>query len=274
LSVESIKHIRGISLLDEIHTVGNSPLKVLADDFKIYAVKNSKNKHPARDIINELLAHYFLKLWGIQTPSISLITMNHDYLLPNLSVNHQPNFYNKDVFASKWIDNAIEITSIYQISNKFDYKKFHYPEVLFKIGLFDLWVENEDRRPNNHNLILQNIEGKFHILPIDHAFIFGPMNYINLNPSEFCASGSESIFFTNLALSLKKYLKKNKIWHPIDKDYFYLCLEKCKEEYSNIVANIPITWGFTDDHSSKLYDFLFNEERNDAVFQEYLYNIR
>jgi hypothetical protein len=274
LAVKPIIHITATSLKEELHTTGNSPIKVIGSDYNMYVAKNSKNKNPATDIINEVLAHYFLTLWEVPTPNIALITIDPAHLLPEYSDNHRPHYYNNAIFASQWINNSVDSSILFEINKKKDYEKFNNPEILFKIGLFDIWVENDDRKPTNHNLLFQTINGKQNIIPIDHSFIFSTMNYSDLDPTMFSPIENENIFVSNLGASLKRYKKKNKKWQPINRDYFYLCVQNCKQEYANIVANIPISWGFTAEHQTKLYDFLFDDERNKLVYDEFEYKLR
>lgn len=275
MATEQIKRINWISFEAEIHTDGNSPIKVIGNDYKLYVVKNSKNKNPASDIINEVLAHYFLKLWDITTPNIALIKINPEHLLPEYTVNnHKPFYYKNEVFASEWVDNSMDSSLFFEFINKKDYEKFNDAQILFLIGLFDIWVENDDRKPSNHNLLFQTIQDKYTIIPIDHSFIFSTLNYNDLDPDKFCPIENENIFVSGLGLSLKNYLKKNKIKICINRDFFYLCVENCKKEYANIIKNIPTSWGFTTENQSKLYNFLFNDLRNKKVYNEFEYKLK
>lgn len=275
MAIYPIKHITATSLKEELKTTGNSPIKVIGSDYNMYVAKNSKNKNPATDIINEVLAHYFLTLWQIPTPDIALININPEHLLTEYSAaNHRPHYYNKQVFGSKWVSNSVDGSIFFEINKKKDYDKFHNPEIIFEIGLFDIWVENDDRKPTNNNLLFQPINGKQHIIPIDHSFIFSSLNYDNLNPDTFCPIDNENIFVSNLGNSLKRFKKKNKNWQATDREKFYICIENCKENYTNIVQNVPVNWGFTESNQLKLYDFLFNDNRNKQVFEEYEYKLR
>lgn len=274
MAVAPLRHITAISLKEELHTTGNSPIKVIGSDYNMYVAKNSKNKNPATDIINEVLAHYFLTLWEVPTPNIALITIDPAHLLPEYSNNHQPHYYNNEIFASQWINNSVDSSIMFEINKKKDYDKFNDPEILFKIGLFDIWVENDDRKPTNHNLLFQTINGKQNIIPIDHSFIFSTLNYSDLDPETFSPIENENIFVSGLGASLKQYKKKNKKWQPINRNYFYLRVQSCKQEYANIVANIPPSWGFTAEHRTKLYDFLFDDERNKLVYNEFEYKLK
>lgn len=274
MPIRPINIITPLSLQNEIHTDGNSPIKVIGSDYNLYAVKNSKNKNPSTDIINEMLAHYFLTLWGIKTPDISLMKISSDMLLPEYSNFHRPHYYNNEVFCSKWIPNSIDSSEIFQIGNKNDYQKFDNPEILFEIGLFDIWVENDDRKPTNHNLLIHLEDELQSFIPIDHSFIFGSVNYLDLDPNLFAPIDNENIFVSKLGASLKQYIHRTQTnWsHTIEK--FYLCVEECRQNFDFIVAQIPLGWGFTQKHKQKLYEFLFNEERNRKVYNEFQYKLR
>jgi hypothetical protein len=81
------------------------------------------------------------------------------------------------------------------------------------------------------------------------------MNYSDLDPATFSPIENENIFVSSLGASLKRYKKKNKKWQPINRDYFYLCVQNCKQEYANIVANIPPQLGFYSRTSNKTVRF-------------------
>lgn len=59
--IQPLPHIIATSLREEIPTDGNSPIKIIGNDMQMYVAKNSKNKNPSTDIINEVFAYYFLK---------------------------------------------------------------------------------------------------------------------------------------------------------------------------------------------------------------------
>jgi hypothetical protein len=194
--------------------------------------------------------------------------------LNNYSLNHKPIYYQKAVFASKWINNSIDLNSFFEIRTVKDYSAFNNPEILFEIGLFDIWVENDDRKPSNQNLLLVNHLNKFDIYPIDHAFIFSSLDYLNLDPSNFIGSTNDNIFESSLARSLINFKKKSRHKIKFDEQKFYQNIQNCKDNYVNIVKNIPESWGFTKSHSEKLHHFLFNEDRNKKVFEEYKYKFK
>lgn len=267
-----IPRLKVISSGEEIPTTGNSPVKVITEDYEMYLAKNSKSLQPATDIINELLAHYFLKIWGLHTPDAAILDFPKEMLQPHYSKHHhKPQFYDRPLFGSKWIEGALDTAKYFGIKSKFDLRNLENPQDIFKIGLFDIWVENDDRKPTNLNLMLhENKNGKLDFIPIDHCFIFSTMKYQDIKPEHFCPVANENLLVTDLAKSLKKYKHENRNWDKDDKDYFYLCISECEKYFDDIIRYIPEQWGFTDEDASSLKNFLFSEERNKAVFIDYL----
>lgn len=270
--LHKVPHYKVISCGEEIRTTGNSPVKVIAENYEAYLAKNSKALNPATDIINELLAHCFLKLWNLKTPPAAILDFSPDLLLPEYTKSHhRSSYYQKPIFGSSWLQSAFDSTAFFKAHNKLDTKVFCDFNDLFKIGLFDIWVENDDRKPTNLNLMfLENDNRKFDIIPIDHCYIFSTMKYQDLKPEYFSPSFNENLLVTELAGSLKKYKYENRTWDQEDKDYFYLCISKCEKFFDEIITFIPKEWNFTADDAAILKNFLFNAERNSKVFADYL----
>lgn len=270
--LHEIPHYKVISCSEEIRTTGNSPIKVIAENYEGYLAKNSKPLTPATDIINELLAHCFLKLWNLKTPNATILDFSSDLLLSEYTKSyHRPSFYQKPIFDSSWLKGAFDSTAFFKAHSKLDVKVFCDFNDFFKIGLFDIWVENDDRKPTNLNLMfLENDEGKFNIIPIDHCYIFSTMKYQDLKAEYFSPIANENLLVTDLVRSLKKYKHENRKWDKEDKDYFYLCISTCEKYFDEIINFIPKEWNFTATDAASLKSFLFNAERNSKVFADYL----
>lgn len=267
-----ITRLKVISAAEEIPTTGNSPVKVITSDYEMYLAKNSKSKNPACDIINEVLANCFLKLWNLKTPDMAILDFSQELLLPVYSKdNHNPVFYQKPLFGSKWKENAIDSHKFFSLKSKNDHRIFSDPMDIFKIGLFDIWVENDDRKPTNHNLLfVENDERKFDIVPIDHCYIFSTMNYQDLLPEDFCPIANDNLLITDLAESLKSIKHQNRKWDAQDKEYFYLCISECEKYFDDIIRCIPGEWNFSKEDAKSVRNLLFNRERNIQVFKDYL----
>lgn len=271
-NIFEIPRLKVISCGDEIRTTGNSPIKVITENYEMYLAKNSKSLNPANDIINELVAHCFLKLWKLKTPNIAILDFPKDLLLPEYSKSHHdPVFYEKPIFGSKWEKDAFDSNKFFNLKTKYDIRDFNNPLDVFKIGLFDIWIENDDRKPSNQNILFQEDENqKFNIIPIDHCYIFSTMNYQDLLPENFCPIFNENLLVTDLAKSLKKTKHKNRNWDTEDKDYFYLCISNCEKYFDEIIRYIPVEWNFTEVDTKSLKNLLFDQERNKKVLADYL----
>ena len=175
--------LKTISLLDEIPTEGHSPLLVIANDFNAYYVKNNKGQHPAYFLINEIICHYLLKAWGINTPEIAAVNIDKSIIHKELSNFHKLYFYDNICFGSKRINDAQEMNELSRINSKTDYNKLIEPLDFIKIALFDIWVENTDRKPTNPNILFGLKNDKIDAVAIDHAFALDALAYKDLYKS-------------------------------------------------------------------------------------------
>lgn len=268
--IEKIPYRRVISIRDKINTVGSEPLHLICDDYQSYYVKNDKLNSPAASIINEVICHYFLRLWQINTPSVCLIKLEPETMRSNYGARHKPLYYARPAFGSKEQDGAFDVTEFLQIRGKVDYKKYHQPGMFAHIGLFDLWVENEDRPPDLKNLMLVEEEEQYHFLAIDNAMAFRTGAYQTLSDNHFYPTENAYMLQSPFFRQLKRYLKLDKEWCKKEQDNFYLCISKCKRYFSDITNMLPPEWGFSEDLKTILSNYLFNDERNKAVFTEYV----
>jgi len=217
--VETLKYLDAISLQKEIITEGHSPLLIIANDYKAYYIKNTKGIKPATYLINEFICHYLLKNWKLNTPSISAINVDKQILNNSLSLFHKSHFYNEITFGSKRMNNVIELNNFLKISGKRDLNHFNSPSDLIKISLFDIWVENDDRKPTNPNILLRMKNNRIDIVAIDNAFTFSTLNYDSLDPKYISNSYNDNLLATSFVKEIVKYDKKQDNWAKGIKDY-------------------------------------------------------
>jgi hypothetical protein len=269
--IEPLKYLEAISVIKEVPTEGHSPLIVIADDYCQYYIKNTRNKKPDYNILNEFLCHYLLRLWQIPTPDIAAIRLVPERLPNNLSHWHKKHFYDTITFGSKRVANSFELNMFVETQGKIELRKIANPEILVKLGLFDIWVENTDRKPTNSNILLVSDTKLFEIMAIDNAFTFDSQSYRNLYMG-ITNTYDQNILNTDLAKSIIDIYYKKQDWSWTDslKEYFYICIGSCQQFFNEIVNNVPQELGFTADLHEALKNFLFNEERNKQVFDEFL----
>ena len=210
--LSKLKYLKALSIIKEIPTEGHSPLLILADDYEKYYIKSTKDKNPCYDILNEFICYYLLKIWQIPVPEIAAIKVNPS-LIENrdfTELYHKKYYYEKLTFGSLSKPKAFEMSNFFEIRGKVDFKKFINPDTIIKIGLFDIWVDNTDRKPSNNNIIFQYINDRIKIYAIDNAFTFCSMDYESLNPQYISNTFDENILETKIAKRIVFELKKEK----------------------------------------------------------------
>lgn len=271
--VEPLKYLEAIAVIEEINTDGHCPLKILANDYLQYYIKNARGKKPDYSLINEFICHYLLRIWKIPTPEIAAIRLFPDRLPEYLSQYHKKHYYNTITFGSKSVANSTELNMFIKARGKVDQNKMANPEIIAQLGLFDIWVENTDRKPTNSNILLVSENKLYEVWAIDNAFTFDSLDYKNLYPG-VTNTFDQSILYTDFAQSFLKNYIKQKDWIESLKDYFYICIGSCQQCFREIVNNIPVELGFTNDLQEAIKNFLFNEIRNKQVFEEFLSRIK
>ena len=265
--IKPLQYRKAISIIKEIPTEGHSPLLVLADDYKKYIVKTTRGRLPDYYLINEFLCHQLLNYWEIPTPEIVAISIDKTILPDNLSHFNKASYFDNICFGSKFHDDAYELNEFVSLQRRKDLSAITNSEVLFLIALFDIWVENDDRKPTNNNILLSS---KKEIIAIDHAFVFSSISYMDLKPEYVSSSYNDSILHSPIGLSLIKNTKVNEGWLSEIKQKFYLCIKNCKDNYNEIYQTIPPELEFSQNLSNKIFDFLFNDDRNEQVFTEFI----
>lgn len=271
--IEKLSYKQTLSIISQYQTEGHSPLKVIADDFKTYVLKFPKNMYDKNSIVKEFLCHYLLKCWSIPTPPIAGLLVPHDLLVNCLYISKREKALIGDnvCFGSQLLPYAIELNNFIEAKNKTTQKRVLNSDDIFKIALFDLWVENEDRRPTNNNILLNPNKKGLIINAIDHAFTFSTLNFNELQNSTLNFSDNDSILFSTLAKSIINSTKINRAFFTSMEEMFYLCIEKVNVSFLQISNNIPDNLEFTEEDKTFLAEFLFNKQRNATVFQEFCY---
>jgi hypothetical protein len=204
---------------------------------------------------------------------VKLISIANELVIAqgDLSQNHKPHYYNTPCFGSKFVNNAIDVNALLVTDKKKAYKKLNNPLDVFHITLFDTWVENDDRKPTNYNLILEPYKNKFNVLPIDNAFICSIMSYQDLDSRFVSVSANEHLLVSDLGYLIKKNTAIDEDFMNNEREYFYICIERCEQGFDKYMNQLVGFYGIDSDLIRSLKEFLFNKERNRKVFEEYVF---
>ena len=271
----ALNRIHTNTIIKELTTEGHSPLLVVGSDYQMYVAKNDKGQQPPFSLINECFASFCFNHWNIKSPEIIIIDVNNELVQSQggLSYNHRLHYYDTPCFGSKFIQSSIDINALLVTDKKKVFNKLNNPLDVFHITLFDTWVENDDRKPTNYNLILEPHNNKFNVVPIDNAFIFSTMSYQYLNPDYVSVSVNDHLLVSDLGHLVKKNISVTNNFINNERDYFYLCIERCRQNFDSFINEVRSFYTIDDTSVLNLKEFLFNDERNNKVFNEYVFRL-
>ena len=138
-----LESIHANAIIREIKTDGHSPLLIIGSDYEMYVAKNDKGKIPPFSLINECLAFYLLNCFNIKTPECKIVKVSKELIAfkQDLTSNHKRFYYDTPCFGSKFIKNAIDVNDFILTHKKKVYNKLINPLDVFRITLFDTWVD-------------------------------------------------------------------------------------------------------------------------------------
>lgn len=275
--IDSIKSLNAIAVISETNTKGSSPLFVIAEDDQEYFVKASSSVQPPKmELINELICSYFLKCWNIQTPEIALIKFDKQVVdaytreKGPLSWKYKSIDFEKEIcFASRQIKPVIEFEKyIKGLDKKQDFHLFRRPLDFLKIGVFDIWVANKDRKPENPNILVSGF-GKFDFNPIDHAAAWGYLCHpMDVTIPKLYLEEKFRILNVPLSKSIAKFTKISEL-KELQLEIHENILTTLKY-LDFIFEQVPKEWGLSDKGKNKIRHILADNGRNLSISKSYL----
>ena len=138
-----------------------------------------------------------------------------------------------------------------------------------KIGAFDLWIGNKDRKPENPNVLIGNSEELFEFHPIDHVAAFAyHENYNDIRGIHLYVEMKDCIVSTDLAKTICRFVgKEEKIKLKADLDN---CILESIKHLDLIFDQVPRSWGLSKRSKDKLKAFFSDDERNKEIVERFL----
>jgi hypothetical protein len=262
-----IKIVRSKQFLSQIDTY-NHPVEAICkteNGLDIYFVKYTRSGFESHGLIAEIVCHFLARRLNIETPDIAYVEIgNHP-----VPEHFQYRNYLKEgkiTFGSKQIHNAEdELTKLEFIFSKHEFNRLEHPEHLLKIGLFDLWIGNNDRSVDNYNLFITR--GKTQKLVVfDHFEAFNKIaEHTFENIKTEIDVYSNGFFGTNYAFEMLGWVSKNNLRTELDRFFSNIESLNLDELLKSISETYPLSW----DDDLKTVDyikrFLASKERVDEI---------
>lgn len=212
----------------KVYQTGDRPILVLCSDGYHYICKYKQPGYSAYKLVNELVGGAFAKIWGISTPSTSLV-LNDPIIWDDAGISHDPQ---APLLGSRKMEDVCDLSEFN--CDQVQLSKRSLSQLL-RIALFDLWVANEDRTCNNYNLLYDL--RLWNIVSIDYGGIF---NSGILNGSIYQLNREDSIVSSDLYCRLKPagFESVVNLLHT----HYSLSVSRCKGMLQSVLNSIPEEW--------------------------------
>jgi len=226
--------ITSISGIEKVYETGSRPMRLYGSDFKHYIAKFGK----PHDLLNELIAARFCALWDIRVPPSAFIRI----LPEHLPAGFDKRRFEQLGFGSEYLEYAQEFTNFILTWKNSDYDigRIVNRGDFLRIGLFDLWLANDDRNYNNPNLLIQPQNDGFYLVAIDHVNIF---NGNALPRGLYHESKESSILCSPYMPLLFRINDKFKNTLNLLGLEFEELVEKCRKALPSLLQEVPAEWG-------------------------------
>lgn len=212
---------------------GSSPVVVFCNDLNYYAGKYGK----PHDLFNEIIGASFARIWEIPVPDSAILYIKETHVPASLPKKA----FAIPCFGSYYIEYAKDVNDFFITwkNNPYELNKIINPIDLLKIGLFDIWLSNEDRNHNNSNLLIQPLDNGYQFVAIDHVNLF---NSNSLERGMCQLNEYESIISTDF---IKMFFKRGqRLSEIVDSlvQNFYIYTRKCLRDLPKILQHVPAAW--------------------------------
>lgn len=229
-----MKPLYSISAIEKIlPSAGSKPVVVLCNDLSFYVAKYGR----PHDLFNELIGASFARIWEIPVPDSALLHIKQDHVPAGLP--QRP--FSIPCYGSTYLEYAEDVNDflITWKSNFYELNKIVNAEDLLKIGLFDIWLSNEDRNHNNTNLLIQPLDNGYQFVAIDHVNLFNS-NCLEQGISQL--NEYESLISTDFVrMFFRRGQKLSAIADGLVEN-FYIYTRKCLRDLPKILKQVPTEW--------------------------------
>ncbi|MDD5570973.1 MAG: hypothetical protein PHD97_07425 [Bacteroidales bacterium] len=265
----NIKKVNTLYFKEEIQTDGNYPLVFLCDDGNVYYVKYILNRKEFDCLVYEFICSALLKELQIPTPDVAIVkVLENSFDIKQ--IKHNKKYFRAGVyaFASKEVKNTDLLNEqTATIKNKYAFNNYLNPKDIIKIFLFDIWVDNTDRKQSNYNLLIREGKKK-EIIAIDHGFAFGGVNLMGMFNPQMPVNINDKIVCSAFFKQITNYVHKEEKRDIIEK-FFYFCKQysKIEKTITDVLKQLPEEWIYSKNIEDRIIKLLTSAERLNTIKQ-------
>lgn len=266
--------IKTEQFVKEFDTSGSYPSLFECNDGERYVVKHSQQGNNYNHIINEYIAANLAQKAKIPIPDFSLIEIN-DNILPRdyEFARGKPNgigFGSR--FLSGTVKNINDISFMSKlIKNQKKNDAFRIIEEFISICAFDIWLRNNDRSPNNPNLLVNENRGRIGLIAIDHSCIFAALDYSELRFEIFETPPEGDSLIEKEFLGFLSYYFGLFFKDIIQKICDFIS-SISDNEIEKIVYSVPEVWLLTENEKKEIINFI--NTRKSIIANQFSYLLK
>lgn len=272
-----ISKAKSIQFKKQITGTFNRPIVSLcrsSDGLQTYFLKYPRSDNEFDGLMSEILCHRLAKKLHLNTPEIALVEIG-SHPVSTAIIHHEKLKSGQIVFGSKRLEKAEELSQHNFVINKYDFNRLEYPPHILRIGLFDLWIGNKDRKGDNFNLFLT--QGKLQKLYIfDHFEAFAKITENDQNEISANVDIYEGFLGYSYAYEMLGWVDKDDLEHEMNEFLNSIRSFDVKEVLDSVVNDLPNRWNIADKTIDYMARFLKSEDRIHLIeaeaqsFLEYL----
>ena len=249
-----------IKKIERQYFTGEMPVQVMCSDMNAYICKYMRSSVSAFKLVCEFVGAYMADAWSLGVPDVALVNIKPSHW-DGINISH---VISAPTFGCKKMEGVVDITPS-------TYGDIEPTEIVLKqllrIALFDFWIANEDRNPNNANLLYDVNKGN--IVPIDFGCILNTATFdFPLSQLTVTDTILNSDLFYHLLKGQKTAIFDNEIQTLSRKYKSYI--RECKNKQDSIINDLPKEWKVPSEIVSNKMQQLFDHHWIDDCWHNFL----
>lgn len=272
-----IDTIQSVQILRQIPGTFNRPVEAICragNGLDVYYLKYPRTSNETDGLVAEVVCHFLARKLNLPTPDIAYVRVG-SHPVPEGIKHREKLVEGKIVFGSRKVqDLEDELTKLDFILSKHDFNRLEYPAHLLRIGLFDLWVGNNDRKEENYNLFLTRGK-KQKLVVFDHFEAFNKISEHALTKIHAEIDVYEKAFLSSsYPYGMLSWVPKTQMKHELESFMENIQKINVEEQIEDIAKTFPDNWNVKEKTIQYILRFLRSEDRLVRIEEEVINYIK